>query len=192
MDLATLLERCRGGDELAWEALVRQHQSRVYGVALHYLGNAEDARDVAQEIFVRIYKKLDSCSEASRFLPWMLRIARNACIDHIRRRHARPPRRDIPAEEMHDLASSAPGPEEHWREDSRKRLLHLAIQKLSDLNREIILLKEIQGLSLEEIASMLNVPVGTVKSRSNRARLELARKVLALSGERYGAENAGS
>ncbi|UCE02815.1 MAG: sigma-70 family RNA polymerase sigma factor [Candidatus Latescibacterota bacterium] len=192
MDLATLLQRCRGGDELAWEALVRQHQSRVYGVALHYVGNAEDARDVAQEIFVRIYKKLDSCSEASRFLPWMLRIARNACIDHIRRRRARPPRHDIPAQEMNDLASSAPGPEEQWREDSRKRLLHLAIQKLSELNREIILLKEIQGLSLEEIASMLDIPVGTVKSRSNRARLELARKVVALSGARYGAENAGS
>ncbi|MFQ5601450.1 MAG: RNA polymerase sigma factor [Candidatus Krumholzibacteriia bacterium] len=191
MDLATLLERCRDGNELAWEALVRQHQSRVYGLALHYVGDAEEARDVAQVIFVRIYQNLDRCTDASRFVPWMIRIGRNACIDHLRRRKARPPGRDIPAVEMRDLASSDPGPEERLHRDSRQRLLHLAIQALSDLNREIILLKEIQGLSLEEIASMLNVPLGTAKSRSNRARLELARKVLALSGGQHGAGNIG-
>ena len=123
-------------------------------------------------------------------LPWMLRIARNACIDHIRRRKARPPARDLPAEEMHDLASSSPGPEQDLYDNTRRQLVHQGIQSLGELNREIIVLKDIQGLSVEEISRLLQIPLGTVKSRCNRARLELARKLAALSG-RYGAENIG-
>ncbi len=191
MELATLLERCRQGNELAWEALVRTYQGRVYGLAIHYLGDAEEARDVAQEIFVRIFRNLGDCTDAGRFVPWMLRIARNACIDHIRRRKARPPARDLPVEEMHDLASSTPGPDDVLDEHARRELVHEGIQALGALNREIIVLKDIQGLSLDEIAHILEIPLGTVKSRCNRARLELARKLNALTGRSYGAENAG-
>jgi RNA polymerase sigma-70 factor (ECF subfamily) len=182
MDLATLLERCRGGDALAWERLVRDHQARLYGLVVHYVGNTEDAREVVQDVFVRVYRNLADCTEPGHFVPWTIRIARNACIDHLRRRKARPPAHDVAADEMLDLATTAPGPERQWQHDSRRRLVHLALQQLSELSREIILLKDIQELSFEEIATMLDVPVGTVKSRSNRARLELARKVLALSG----------
>lgn len=190
MELATLLERCRAGNELAWEALVRRYQGRVYGLALHYLGDPEEARDVAQEIFVRIFRKLDDCTDEARFVPWMLRIARNACIDHIRRRKARPPARDVPAEDMHDLESSAPSPEDDFYDSARKQLVHRGIQSLGELNREMILLKDIQGLSVEEIATLLGIPLGTVKSRCNRARLELARKLTGLLGNRYGTGNA--
>jgi len=182
MDLGLLLERCRRGDELAWEALVRAHQSRIFALAYHYVGNAEEARDLAQDIFVRIYKGLDSCTEPERFVPWMIRVGRNACVDHLRRRRARPPGHDVPVEEVFDLRAPGPNPEEEWLANRRRRLVHLALRALSDVNREIIVLKDIQGLSLEEIATMLGVPLGTVKSRSNRARLELARKVMALGG----------
>ena len=106
MDLAGLLERCRRGDELAWELLVRQFQGRIYGVAYHYVGNSEDARDLAQEIFVRIYQKLGQLPDADAFLPWSIRITRNACIDHLRRRKARPPAHDVPAEEMLELTAA--------------------------------------------------------------------------------------
>lgn len=177
MELATLLERCRAGNALAWEALVRRYQGRVYGLALHYLGDPEEARDVAQEIFVRIFRKLDDCTDEARFVPWMLRIARNACIDHIRRRKARPPARDVPAEDMQDLTSSAPSPEDEFYNSTRKQLVHRGIQSLGELNREMILLKDIQGLKLEEIAELLSLPLGTVKSRSSRARIELAARV---------------
>jgi RNA polymerase sigma-70 factor (ECF subfamily) len=189
MELATLLERCREGNELAWEALVRGYQGRVFGLAVHYLGDPEEARDVAQEIFVRIFRKLDDCTDATRFVPWMLRVARNACIDQIRRRKARPPAHDVPVEDVHDLASSSPAPDEALYDSSRKQLVHRGIQSLGELNREIIVLKDIQGLSLEEIAKMLEIPLGTVKSRCSRARLELARKLATLTGGRYGAEN---
>lgn len=182
MDLATLLQRCRTGNELAWEALVRQHQSRLYGLAYHYVGNAEEARDVTQEIFLRVFRSLDSCPEPERFVPWTIRIGRNVCIDHLRRRKARPPAYDVPVEEMVNLSAAGPNPEEVFEADARRRLVQLAMQSLSELSREIIVLKDIQGLSLDEIAHMLNAPLGTIKSRSNRARIELARKVLALSG----------
>ncbi len=180
MDLAGLLERCRRGDELAWELLVRQFQGRIYGVAYHYVGNSEDARDLAQEIFVRIYQNLGQLPDADAFLPWSIRITRNACIDHLRRRKTRPPAHDIPAEEMVGLPAAGKSPEEECSESFRKQLVYRALRELTDLNREIILLKEIQGLPFEEIASILKVPLGTVKSRSNRARIELAQKLCAL------------
>ena len=180
MELAQILDRCRQGDELAWEALVRLYQGRVYGLALHYVRNTEEARDLAQEVFVRIYEKMGSFHGHETFLAWMLRLARNLCIDHLRRARSRPPLTDLPVEEGPELPDTAPTPEAAWETDSRKRLVHRALQRLSEHYREIILLKDIQGLKLEEIASLLNLPIGTVKSRSSRARIELARTVLDL------------
>jgi RNA polymerase sigma-70 factor (ECF subfamily) len=180
MESAELLQRCREGDELAWEMLVRTYQGRIYAIAMTYTGNAEEARDVAQDIFVRIWRRLDSCREPDRFVSWMIQIARNACVDHLRRRRARPPAQDIPADELESLAAPGPDPQEQWLQDARKSLLLRALQTLSKINREIILLKDMQGLALDEIASMLDLPLGTVKSRTNRARIELARAVQSL------------
>jgi RNA polymerase sigma-70 factor (ECF subfamily) len=182
MDLATLVTRCQAGDELAWESLVRRFQARIYGLAHHYLGNTDDARDVAQEVFVRIYEHIDTC-DRERFLQWMMRIARNACIDALRRRRARPPAQDVPVDAADDLVAPEPGPDAVSEQRRRRRLLHRALQSMSVLSREMIVLKEMQGFRLEEIARMLDIPVGTAKSRSGRARAELAKRVLALSGE---------
>jgi RNA polymerase sigma-70 factor (ECF subfamily) len=181
MDLAMLLERCKAGDELAWEALVRQFQARVFGIAFHYTGNSEDARDLAQEIFIRIYRHLDLCGDEGMFVPWMIRISRNACIDHLRRKKARPAPADVAVDEMVHLQAPGLNPEEHSMAEARRQVIHLAFRKLTALNREVILLREILELPLEEIASMLKIPLGTVKSRINRARIELAERVRALA-----------
>ncbi len=177
MDLSQVLESCRAGDELAWEMLVRRYQSRVFGIATTYVGDPDEARDISQDIFVRIYRHLDGCKDADRFLPWLIRISRNACIDHLRRRKARPPARDIPADESLRLVAPGETPDEQCLRNDRLRMVERALQELSDINREIILLKDMQGLALDEIARMLNLPVGTVKSRSSRARVELSRVV---------------
>jgi len=182
MDRVELLERCRSGDELAWEALVRQEQGRICSIALGYVGDQDEALDIAQEIFVRVWRRLSTCTDLERFGPWLMSIARNACLDHLRRRKARPPRQDVPAAEMHDLRAGGPTPEDDWLRTTRQRLVHRALGRLSDLNREIILLKDIQGLALEEIAGMLELPLGTVKSRSSRARTELAQAIVDLGG----------
>ncbi|MBD3162452.1 MAG: sigma-70 family RNA polymerase sigma factor [Candidatus Eisenbacteria bacterium] len=181
METKTLLERCRRGDEAAWEALVRRFQGRIYGIAYCYVGNPEEARDLAQDIFVRLYDRLDACTNDETFVPWLIRLARNACIDRIRRMRARPRPAGVPVDEMFDLPAPGPDPEDQRRITARRELIHRALRRLSAISREIILLREIQGLSLEEIAGTLEIPIGTVKSRTNRARIELAREVTALA-----------
>ncbi len=188
LNLDAVLDRCRCGDELAWESLVRSYQSRVYGLAYHYVANREDARDLAQDIFVKVYKNLRKCPDANHFLPWIFRIARNASIDHLRRKRARPPSSQVSEMEVNSIADCSSDPEKHWLMEARRGLFRRALRMLTRLNREMIILKEIQGLTLEEMTGILDVPIGTLKSRSHRARLELAEKVLALS---QGQEGAG-
>ena len=178
--VAALVERSRQGDDLAWEQLVRSCQGRVYALAYHYLGGVEPARDLTQEVFVRIYQQLRTY-EGNGFIAWLLRITRNLCIDQIRRRKARPPAEDLLAEDNEwAMPDTAPDPEQSWLRDGRKRLVYEALRHLNGPSREMILLKDIQGLQLKEIATMLGLPIGTVKSRSNRARVELARQVIAI------------
>ena len=88
-ELDLLLLRCRQGDAPAWEALVRRYQARIYGFALHYLRDREEARDTAQEIFIKMYQHMDGVRDGGSFLPWMLRLTRNCCIDRVRSRKAR-------------------------------------------------------------------------------------------------------
>ena len=164
---------------------MRLFQGRVYSLAFHYLRNADEARDAAQETFLRVYRGLDRYS-GETFVPWLLRIARNCCLDRLRRISTRPPASDVHAEDAHGLESATPGPEEAFIRDASHKLVYRAMAGMSQRGREIILLKEIQGLSFPQIAEMLGQPVGTVKSRSNRARTELARRVLALEPS-YGA-----
>jgi len=186
LDVATLLERCRQGDDLAWEALVRLFQARVYAVASSYMRNAEEARDVAQEIFVRVYERVESFHEDRAFLPWILRVSRNVCIDALRRQKARPRATDVLSEETVQVASAGPTPEETTASGSARDLLYRAMDRMSDSDREILMLKEIQGLKVEEISNLLKIPIGTVKSRCNRARLDLAIRVRRLDPS-YGA-----
>jgi RNA polymerase sigma-70 factor (ECF subfamily) len=183
MDPAMLIQRVRAGDELAWEAFVLQHQGRLFGLAYHYTGHAEDARDLAQETFVHIYRNLPRVPDEPGLVPWMLCITRNLCMDFFRRRKARPPAWDIPVEELGHLRNADEGPMEALQNQARIAAVHRALRELTDLNREMILLKDIQGLPLEQIAALLGIPLGTAKSRSNRARLELADKLLAMGAQ---------
>jgi len=180
MELNILLKLCRAGNQLAWEELVRSHQARVFGIAFSYLGNIEDAKDITQEVFLKIYQNLGMQIDAEAFLPWVCRICQNACIDHFRRAGARPPVRDVPAEEVQDRISHHQDPEQALlRKSCNQRLLE-GMRRLTSLNRQLILLKEVRGMSLLEVAALLRIPLGTVKSRSNRARIELAQKLTEL------------
>jgi RNA polymerase sigma-70 factor (ECF subfamily) len=182
-----LIARCRRGDALAWEQLVRTYQGRVYGLALRYLNNPEEARDIAQEAFVRVYRRLDDFDGSRSFSGWLLLTTRNLCIDLVRRRSARPPAEDVPVGPGAEPVGEAPTALDALEAGARRGLLFRALERLTPINREIVLLKEIHGLSLEEVARALDIPVGTAKSRSSRARLELAREVLALDPSYGGA-----
>lgn len=183
MQLEQMLDECKEGDPLAWEALVREFQPRVYGLARYYLKDPEDCRDLTQEVFIRLYDHLDSCTDGEMLLPWIIRITRNAAIDQLRRRKVRPPARDIPAEEAFDLRQSGPNPAEIWEARSCRRLFRYCLSKMTFLNRQVLELKEFEELPLEEIAERLEVPVGTIKSRCHRARQELGTHLRALMGE---------
>jgi RNA polymerase sigma-70 factor (ECF subfamily) len=180
IDLSFLVDRCRAGDELAWEAFVRQFQGRIFAIACSYTRTREDGRDLAQDIFVRCYEKRRLWPQADIFVPWMIRTARNLCIDHVRRARSRPTGIDISEEVLERTETADRNPEERWTANAAKKMVWRALQRVTALNREIIVLRDIQGLSLEEVASLLKIPIGTIKSRSNRARLELARKLIDL------------
>ncbi len=175
IDLEVLVDRCRGGDELAWEAFVRQFQRRLFAIACSYVNSREEARDLAQDIFVRLYEKRRLWPPAADFVPWMLRTARNLCIDSLRRAKVRPSGVDISEELMGTLPSGDRDPESQTAAGSAAAAVWRGLQRLTAISREIIVLRDIQGLSLEEVAAVLKIPTGTIKSRSNRARLELAR-----------------
>ena len=174
MNIETLLQKCHEGDDLAWEALVHRYQGRVFAVAMHYMRDREEARDVAQDAFIKLYRSLHTLRESDTFLPWLLRLTRNCAIDRIRRLKTRTPERSVPVEEGPEIVAKQPSPEENSLTRWRSGLLYRALDQLSEQSREVILLKDIQELQLREIADMLALPLGTVKSRSHRARIELA------------------
>jgi RNA polymerase sigma-70 factor (ECF subfamily) len=179
--LTALVDRCRTGEAAAWEAFVRQVQGRLFALAYSYAGDREDARDLAQEIFVRLYEARGQWPSGDEFLPWLFRVARNRSVDYLRRRSVR--RRGITADEdaIAELPDPGPGAEARAIESDRRGLLHAALRGLSAINREIVILRDVHGLSVQQVASILGVPLGTVKSRASRARVELAERVLALS-----------
>ena len=186
MDLTSLLERCRQGDDLAWEAFVRQFERRIYSIASGYASGPEEARDWAQDIFVRLYETQGALGARRGVRPVAgpggpQRLPRPAAPEEgAAAGRGRPGRRDVGPGQRR-----TPSPEAALETVGKQRLVWRALQSLGHLSREIIQLKEIQGLSLEEVAAMLGVPIGTVKSRSNRARLELAERVLALETARH-------
>lgn len=173
-----ILTRCRAGDSPAWELFVRRHQQRVFSIAGTYTRNPEDTRDLAQEIFIKLYRNLHQCRDDRMLVPWMNALARNTSIDYLRRMH----RHSIYYDDVYEsnVSTPAPTPEEICLVSNQRELLHLALKSLDTLHREVLMLKEYQELSIEEISGILNTPVGTVKSRLFNARVKLTRAVTEL------------
>jgi RNA polymerase sigma-70 factor (ECF subfamily) len=184
---AELLPGCRGGDEAAWRTLVERHTRKVFGLAYRFTGRADEAEDLTQEIFVKVYQTLHKYREADGpFGAWLMALARNHAIDHYRRgRQERTRRAEDPA-----LVETAPAREEHpvvgLEREERARIVHRGLRALPADLRLPLVLCDLQGLSYDEIATSLGVPLGTVKSRINRARLELAKRLLARRRELAG------
>jgi RNA polymerase sigma-70 factor (ECF subfamily) len=173
-----LVKKARSGDRKAYGTLVDLYQRRVYAIAFGILRNREDAWDAAQEAFVKAYKNLDRFEGTSAFYTWLYRITYNLSIDHLRSRK----RRDtVDLDENRKLESALQkaGHQVHEHPDEmadRKelsRVLQEAMQKLTDKHRAIIVLREVEGLSYEEMADVLGISKGTVMSRLFHARKNL-------------------
>ncbi len=170
---------------------MRRYQGRVFAVTLRYLRDREEARDTAQDVFVALYRNLDGVRDDQAFLAWLLRLTRNRCLDRLRRLEARRWDRAVPVEEACELPDPGPDPEDAGVRSGRRDLLRRALARLSAASRELIVLKEIRELKLSEIAERLGLPVGTVKSRSHRARQELSEALRSIEPAADGPVDSG-
>ena len=170
-----LIRRFTTGDASAFEELVLRYQDRIYNLCRHMLGNAHDAEDAAQDTFLKAYRNLHKFQPDASLYTWLYRIAVNTCIDYKRKPFFESlfRRSDEGEESMIDVPSHAPSPERLYESKQMDRALWKSLGKLSAKLRAVIILKEIEGLSYEEIAAVLDISVGTVKSRISRAREEL-------------------
>ena len=161
----------------AWEELLALYGERIYNLAFHFAGSAADAEDLTQEIFLRLYQNLRLYRGDVPLAAWALRLSRNLCIDHYRRSR-RERRAGVTAEEV--LAAMPAGGDDPQAQAQRRQQLRTVYRELEGMPEglaEVVLLRDLQGWSLAETAAYLDVPVGTVKSRLHRARLELADRV---------------
>lgn len=173
-----LVERCLGGDDAAWEDLVKVYTRRVYAICYRFTGSDHEAQDLTQEVFLRVFRSLKSfrAGEGS-FVVWLTRLSRNLLIDHYRRtkldRMSDSIEDQMPMLEERTAMSARADGMLAGREASET--LQAALQRLSPELRETVILRDLEEMEYREIAKVLNVPEGTVKSRLNRGRAELAR-----------------
>ena len=173
-----VIRRVQKGDVNAFEALVSAYEKNVYNLALRMMGNAQDAEDMAQEAFLKAYNSLPGFRGDSKFSVWLYRIVSNVCLDQLRKKSKRPTvslsMEDEDGEETQlDLPDTAQSPEEMLEKKLTREAVRRGLAQLPEDARQILLLREIQGLSYEEIGEALGLEPGTVKSRIFRARKRL-------------------
>ncbi|HEX7896260.1 MAG TPA: sigma-70 family RNA polymerase sigma factor [Planctomycetota bacterium] len=178
-----LVARCQLGEADAFNELVNRHQDRVYAAVTRFCGNGEDAADVVQRAFINAYRKISEFKGDAAFSTWIYRIAFNQAISF--RRENRRPSISLHAKDEDGLIAEpvddrAPG-ESMETEETRKKVQQ-ALERLEEEDRQIIILKDLQGHSYDEIAAILEVPKGTVRSRLHRARMELKEKLKPILG----------
>ena len=180
-----LVRRCIAGDAAAWEEIVRRYNRRIYNICYRFAGSGDDAEDLTQEVFIKMYRTLNSYDVGrGAFMTWVTTITRNLLVDHFRKS-----KQDRVTDSLDSVASEhedamplsdqiedkGPAPDARVRSLETGQTVHLALQKLSPELREAVILRDLQDMDYREIATVLKVPEGTVKSRINRGRAELAR-----------------
>lgn len=179
-----LVRALQRGDEAAFDELVRLHQHKVFGLCVRLLGDRAEAEDVAQEVFLSVFVSIRAFRGESLLSTWLYRITRNHCLNRLKFLKRRAFDRQKPLAEEGEpgptgavLASAAPRPDQLAEGRQMEALLEQAIGELSDEHRELVVLRDLENLSYEEIEAITGLAEGTVKSRLHRARMELARKL---------------
>jgi RNA polymerase sigma-70 factor, ECF subfamily len=180
-----LVRRAVGGDPSAWEELVQRHYRRIYNVCYRFAGDADNAQDLTQEVFIKVYRTLSTYdSGKAAFMTWVTTITRNLLVDHFRKTKGdrmtdsldSTPLEHEDAQPLGEqIADARPSPDARVASREAQDMVHEALQKLSPELREAVILRDLQDMDYREIATALRVPEGTVKSRINRGRAELAR-----------------
>ena len=180
-----LIRRCVSGDAAAWEEIVQRYHRRIYNICYRFAGSADDAQDLTQEVFIKMYRTLDSYDvERGAFMTWVTTMTRNLLVDHFRKHKQdritdsldAAPSEHEDAQPLSDkIEDKGPAPDSHVQSAEAQAAVHEALQKLSPELREAVILRDLHDFSYTEVAAVLKVPEGTVKSRINRGRAELAR-----------------
>jgi RNA polymerase sigma-70 factor, ECF subfamily len=177
---AEIIELARRGDPLAWEKLVIRYTKRIYNLCYRFVGRTDQAEDLTQEVFMKVFRNLNSYdSGAGNFLTWIISLTRNLLIDHYRQ--SKGERATVSTEEgkevslLETLPSHTPSPHAELEEKEKLAILRRGLNLLSPDLREAVVLRDLEDLSYQEIGNILKIPDGTVKSRINRGRVELAR-----------------
>jgi len=183
--VALLVRRCIAGDAVAWEEIVQRYNRRIYNICYRFAGSADDAQDLTQEVFIKMYRTLNSYDVArGAFTTWVTTITRNLLVDHFRKRKqdrvtdsldAAPSEHEDAMPLSDRIRDKALPPDARVQSRETGEIVHRALQKLSPELRESVILRDLQDMDYREIAAVLKVPEGTVKSRINRGRAELAR-----------------
>ena len=174
----SLIEQCLSGDQAAWDAIVRQNWRKVFNVAYKFVGKHDEAEDLTQDIFLKIFKALNTFDRRANFQTWIISISRNLCIDHYRsvRKERQTIAREVDTTDLQP-ASRERTPYALAEHRDLRAQLKQALETLPSTLRTAVVLRDLQELSYQEIADQLQLPEGTVKSRINRGRLELARQL---------------
>ena len=174
---AELVQRCRGGDQQAWTEIIRQFSRRIYNLAYRFTSSHAAAEDLTQEVFIRVYRSLEQYDpDIGDLSNWLMRLARNLIIDDYRKRQRTPTDAgDDLSDHEYRLHASNDSPQRVLERQERRLQVLAAINKLSPDLRECVILRDIEELTYQEIVDLLRIPEGTVKSRINRGRIELAK-----------------
>jgi len=182
---ALLVRRCISGDAAAWEEIVQRYHRRIYNICYRFAGSNNDADDLTQEVFIKMYRTLNSYDmDRGAFMTWVTTVTRNLLVDHFRktRQERMTDSLDTTSSDHEDamalgerIPDRGPAPDSRVQTREAKEAVHQALQKLSPELREAVILRDLQDMDYREIATALKVPEGTVKSRINRGRAELAR-----------------
>jgi RNA polymerase sigma-70 factor (ECF subfamily) len=182
---ALLVRRCISGDAAAWEEIVQRYHRRIYNICYRFAGSNNDAEDLTQEVFIKMYRTLNTYNvDRGAFMTWVTTVTRNLLVDHFRktRQERMTDSLDTATSDHEDamalgerIPDRGPAPDSRVQTREAKEAVHQALQKLSPELREAVILRDLQDMDYREIATVLRVPEGTVKSRINRGRAELAR-----------------
>ena len=172
-----LVDRCRKGDDEAWRELVDRFGQKVFSVAYHFTLKREDAEELTQEIFLKVFENLHRYDGSFPLVAWLVSISRNLCIDRYRRLKRERSFRHVSDDSVLPMLTSGEDPAADALKRERTKLLFWALSEIPDELAEILVLRDLEGLAYEEIGAALSLPDGTVKSRLFRARAEVARKV---------------
>ena len=188
-DDAPLIEATLAGDSAAFGQLVGQYQDRLYNSLVRVLGSAEDARDIVQDAFVQAYLKLNTFRGASAFYTWLYRIAFNLAMSHARKQRSIVSLDRVKAGYGGEPVDGQPAPDANITQCERVEMVHAALASLSAEYRQILVLRELEGCRYDEIAEILDLPAGTVRSRLFRARLQLREQLAPAMREEPGVSN---